>query len=105
MTPTEQELKRFRTEIRHRRAWCISIMLIILIIFVGVTVLAFPSWRLFGIPKLTWAPPFYLLIFALFVSIAFIWRCPLCRGQLGKVFGDRFCPKCGARFDDSSADG
>ncbi len=42
-----------------------------------------------------------LAVFAVIGMIIFSfynWRCPVCRGYLGKGGGKKFCPRCGAKF-------
>jgi hypothetical protein len=100
MNYTEEEINKLRASFRKRRAVRISIFILILFILVSVTALAFPSWELFGLPRLAWAPFFYIVMFALIAGIAFVWRCPACHGLLGDVFNTKFCSKCGFKFYD-----
>jgi len=100
MNYSEDDIKKFKEKFRKRRSMRIGIFVLILFLLIGVTLLAFPSWELFGMKKLTWAPFFYLLMFGLITSIALIWRCPACNGLLGDVFTSKFCPKCGFKFLD-----
>jgi len=51
-----------------------------------------------GIPKLIWAPFFYILFFLDLIVIGLIWRCPGCNGLLGEVFSVKYCSKCGLKF-------
>jgi len=69
-------------------------------LMLAVVVIAFPSWKLFGLPKLTWAPFFYLIMFAHIIAIGFYWRCPACNGLLGDLFNTKYCSKCGLKFYD-----
>ncbi len=94
------EKARLRTVFKRRRAARKGICFAALALMVGVTLLAFPSWELLGLPKLVWAPFFYLVMFGLIIAIAVVWRCPLCNGLLGDVFTTRFCSKCGICLDD-----
>ncbi len=82
---------------RRIRIW---IMVTALVLMILVPLLAFPSWELFGMPKLIWAPFFYLIMFALIIGIGVFWRCPSCNGLLGDVFNTKYCPKCGHKFID-----
>jgi hypothetical protein len=98
MDATEQA--RLRAVFKRRRAARKVICFGALALMVGVTLLAFPSWELFGLPKLVWAPFFYLVMFGLIIAIAVMWRCPSCNALLGDVFSTRFCSKCGMCLDD-----
>jgi len=55
-----------------------------------------------GIPKLYWAPFFYIFFFTDLIIIGLIWRCPGCNGLLGDVFNVRYCSKCGLKFYDET---
>jgi len=76
----------------------IAVFVTILSLLIIVSVLGFPSWKLFGMEKMTWAPVFYIIMFGLIIIIAFVWRCPVCNGLLGDVFNAKFCSKCGFKF-------
>lgn len=100
MNYTIEEMKHYREVFRKRRSIRISIAITAVTVLIAVTLLAFPSWELFGMPKMTWAPFFYLLMFGLLILIAVVWRCPACNGLLGEVFNTKYCPKCGMKFQD-----
>jgi hypothetical protein len=106
MRARDQDRAQLRKEFRRRKTIRLGIFFIALALMIGVTLLAFPSWVLFGLPKGVWAPFFYLAMFALIGSIALIWRCPACHALLGDVFSTRYCSKCGICFegDASSVD-
>lgn len=89
-----------RKKFFKRRKIRIWIMAIALFLMIMVTMLAFPSWELFGMPKLIWAPFFYLAMFSLLIGIGIFWRCPACNGLLGDVFNTKYCSKCGHEFYD-----
>jgi transcriptional regulator with XRE-family HTH domain len=55
-----------------------------------------------GIPKLNWAPFFYLFFLLDLIVIGLTWRCPGCNGLLGDVFNMKYCPKCGLEFYDET---
>ena len=99
MNYTTADLNRIRRTFRTRKAIRIGIFVSALFLMIGITVLAFPSWELFGMPKLVWAPWFYLVMLALIIGIAVVWRCPACNALLGDVFSTKFCSHCGMRFD------
>ncbi|MFC2083694.1 hypothetical protein ACFLS9_01420 [Bacteroidota bacterium] len=94
----DDEIKKYKEEFKRRRSVRVGIFIFALVLLIGVTLLAFPSWELFGMPKLVWAPFFYIIMFGIIISIAIIWRCPACNGLLGDVFSTKFCPKCGFKF-------
>jgi hypothetical protein len=54
-----------------------------------------PIITIMGIPIVWLAIPFavFLLIFSLWH-----WRCPACRGYLGKRTNPKYCPKCGVEL-------
>ena len=89
-----------RKKFLKRRQIRIWISVIAIFLMISVTLIAFPTWELFGMPKLIWAPFFYLIMFALIIGIGVFWRCPSCNGLLGDVFNTKYCPKCGHKFID-----
>jgi len=100
MDKTNEEIKKYREVFLRRRTLRISIFVSILFILVILFLLGFPSWNIFGVEKMTWAPIFYIIMFGLIIMIALVWRCPVCNGLLGDVFNTKFCSKCGFKFYD-----
>ncbi|MDX2444083.1 MAG: hypothetical protein QNK30_09815 [Bacteroidales bacterium] len=100
MSHSEEEINKYRETFRKRKSIRIGIFLTALFLMISITLLAFPSWELFGMPKLTWAPFFYIIMFALIISSSVFWRCPACNGRLGDIFNTRYCSKCGVKFSD-----
>ncbi len=100
MNYTEDVIIKYKEEFKRRRSIRIGISVSILVILISVTILAFPTWELFGMPKLMWAPFLYLTMFGLIAGIAFIWRCPVCNGLLGDIINTKYCSKCGFKFYD-----
>jgi uncharacterized membrane protein len=97
----EKELDELRRIFRIRKRIRIITAFTAIFIMIAVVVLAFPSWRLFGMPKQTWAPFFYAIIMFHIITIGFYWRCPGCNGLLsGDLFNTRYCSKCGLKFYD-----
>lgn len=94
---SEEEIERYQKKFRQRKSIRIAILIFMLFLLLAVAT-TFPSFRLFGMSKLTWAPFFYLLIFGLIIAIALIWRCPACNAELANPFSTKFCPKCGFKF-------
>ena len=97
---TQKNKEVIRRKFIKRRQIRIWIAVIAIGIMIMVTLIAFPSWELFGMPKLMWAPFFYLIMFALLIGIGVFWRCPVCKGLLGDVSNTRYCPKCGYDFKE-----
>jgi transcriptional regulator with XRE-family HTH domain len=93
-----QDIFALRRAFRRRRTIRIVTACGAVFLMLTVAVLGYPSWILFGMPKRTWAPFFYLIMFAHIIGIALTWRCPLCKGLLGDVFNTRYCSKCGLSF-------
>ena len=94
---SDEEIEIYRKKFKKRKYTRITIFIIILCLLLAVAT-TFPSFRLFGMSKLTWAPFFYLLMFGLIITIALIWRCPACNAELANPFSTKFCPKCGFKF-------
>jgi len=92
MEYSEEEIKRLRELYKQRRLLGIAILIFTLLFAVTVTLIAFPSWELFGMPKLKWAPFFYVLIFGLIVSVAMVWKCPHARNWLGTCIRQNTAP-------------
>lgn len=93
-------LNGYRAKFRRRKTYRIVTFSFVIFIMIAVVILAFPSWILFGMPKMVWAPFFYLIIFAHLIGIGIMWRCPSCNSLLGDVFNSRYCSKCGLQFYD-----
>jgi hypothetical protein len=100
MEYTPEQVLHLRQTFRRRRSVRIGIFILNLSVLAGVTLAAFPSWRLFGLAKMTWAPYFYVVMFTLLFLIAVVWRCPACHGLLGDVFNTRHCSKCGLKLSE-----
>ena len=98
-TFSQEEKDRYRNEFKKRKAIRIAIFIFALCLLLAVASL-FPSFRLFGMPKLKWAPYFYLLMFGLIIGIGLVWRCPACKASLGNPFKSNFCPNCGFKFKE-----
>ncbi|MCF8267360.1 MAG: helix-turn-helix domain-containing protein [Ignavibacteriales bacterium] len=96
----DKEVENYRKIFHKRRKFRIVTFAVTITFMVLAFLLAFPSWRLFGMPKSVWAPYFYLLIFADVLGIIISWRCPGCNSLLGEVFSTRYCSKCGLKFYD-----
>jgi hypothetical protein len=53
---------------------------------------------LFGIPAVAVAAVCGAVLIAGLIFSLVNWRCPACKGYLGKAISPRFCQKCGARL-------
>ena len=95
-----RELNGYQEVFQKRKKFRLITMFSALFLMIAIVLLAFPSWILFGMPKLVWAPFFYLIMFAHLIGIGLTWRCPSCNGILGDVFNTRYCSKCGLNFYD-----
>jgi len=95
---SQEDADRYRNEFKKRKAIRMGIFIFALSLLLAVATL-FPSFRLFGMPKLKWAPYFYLSMFGLIIGIGLVWRCPACKASLGNPFNTRFCPNCGFKFN------
>ncbi|MFC2167302.1 helix-turn-helix domain-containing protein [Acidobacteriota bacterium] len=94
---SEKEIGLFKKKFKRRKFIRLSISITILF-FLLAAATTFPNFRLFGMPKLTWAPFLYLILFSLIFGIGLVWRCPACNGLLGDPFNTKFCSKCGFKF-------
>jgi transcriptional regulator with XRE-family HTH domain len=88
-----KELIQLRNMFEKRKQ--IRIYGFVLAIFVLVTAFLL---LLSGIPKLSWAPFFYLFFFLYLIVIVLTWRCPGCNTLLSDVFNVKYCSKCGLKF-------
>ncbi|MFC2121003.1 multiprotein-bridging factor 1 family protein [Bacteroidota bacterium] len=98
--PGEEDLIYYRDIFRRRKRIRIItfITAMFILVFAGFHLL-FNSGYIFGLPKSSWAPFLYLIMFAHLFGIGLTWRCPACNGLLGDVFDTKFCSKCGFRFE------
>jgi transcriptional regulator with XRE-family HTH domain len=93
-----EKILEYRRLFKKRKKIRIAAAFTAIFLMVAVVLLAFPSWVLFGMPKLVWGPFFYLLMFGHIIGIAITWRCPGCNGLLGDAFNTNYCSKCGLKF-------
>lgn len=93
----KEQIRGFRTVFERRKRLRKALFYAGLVVLFLALILVFS-----GLPKLTWAPFFYLFFFADFIAIGLTWRCPGCNGLLGDVFNVRYCSKCGLDFYDES---
>ena len=98
MEYSELEKKKYITEFQKRRSKRISILTATLIFLLLVGFIVMPLMDHLGVQRQIWAPFVYLIMFAVVISIAVLWRCPVCNGLLGDVFTTKYCSKCGFKF-------
>jgi hypothetical protein len=92
---TEDQKRAFREEfrLRRRRQW---IMALPFLLVMGAVALARePGDSLFGLAPRVWVPVALAVLAGAVVFSLRNWRCPACKGYLGRGFGPRFCPRCG----------
>ncbi len=56
--------------------------------------------ELLGIPVSAGIPLCIAIVCAGLIFSFFNWRCPACKGYLGKAINPRFCHKCGVQLQD-----
>lgn len=95
-----EEDRKFRQIFERRKQIRIGTFVSAMIFMFLIIILGFPTWNLFGMPKQTWGPFFYLIMAIHIAGIFVYWRCPVCNGLLGDVFNIHSCSKCGYKFDD-----
>jgi hypothetical protein len=98
MEYTEEQIIKYRQEFKKRRSRRIIIFWFALVFLLVIGFIVMPIMDKLGVPRLTWAPFVYLIMFGIIALIAFVWRCPACNGLLGDVFTTRYCSKCGFKF-------
>jgi transcriptional regulator with XRE-family HTH domain len=94
----DKNLVEYREMFQRRKKFRLATAYSAIILMVLVALIGFPDWVIFGMPKLTWAPYFYLIMFFHLIGIGFTWRCPGCNALLGDVTNTRFCSSCGLEF-------
>jgi transcriptional regulator with XRE-family HTH domain len=94
----EKKVAEYLRIFEKRKRFRLATFYTAIILMIAITLVGFPTWELFGLPKHVWAPYFYLLMFAHIIGIALTWRCPGCNAILGDVYNTRYCSNCGLRF-------
>jgi hypothetical protein len=90
----ESEFKRLFS-MRRKRQLLLAVPLIAAIITMLVKSES-ASPAIFGISQEVYAPAFLVFVVAALIFSFLNWRCPACKGYLGKAISPRFCAKCGA---------
>ena len=90
----ESEHKRLFSQ-RRRRQFMLAVPLFAAIITVAVKSES-ASPEILGIPEALYGPAFLVLVVGALIFSFLNWRCPACKGYLGKAISPRFCVKCGA---------
>lgn len=88
----QTEFKRLFSK-RRRRQLLLAVPLFLLIIAMAVQRDS-PN-PILGIPPEVYGPAFLVLVVAALIFSFMNWRCPACKGYLGKAISPRFCSKCG----------
>lgn|SRR5262245_41763106 len=89
----QTEFKRLFSQ-RRRRQLLLAVPLFALVITMAVrSDSATPD--ILGIPPAVYGPIFLVLVLGALIFSFLNWRCPACKGYLGKAISPRFCSKCG----------
>jgi NADH:ubiquinone oxidoreductase subunit 3 (subunit A) len=98
----DREIQAYRTIFMRRKNIRIATFYsaIIFLVIVGFVLIFSPRSELFGIPKQTWTPFVYIIMFIHLITLGIYWRCPSCNRLLGDVFNIRRCSHCGLKFYD-----
>jgi peptidoglycan/LPS O-acetylase OafA/YrhL len=88
-------------EFKRRRARQISALLPLVPVFLALYWLqTHPDEELFGLATTVWAAVMGGIILGFIVFTLSNWRCPSCRGFLGKGISPRFCRQCGTQLQE-----
>ena len=98
MEHSDDEVKKIRETYIKRRSLRIRIFVFTLVFLIIVGAILLPVMDNLGIPRRTWAPFVYFIMFIIIIAITFVWRCPVCNALLGDIFNTKFCSKCGFKF-------
>ena len=95
MEHTEDQKRAFREEfrLRRRRPWIV--LLPFLLLMAAVALARESGDSLFGLPPRVWVPVALAVLAGAVVFSLRNWRCPACKGYLGRGFGPLFCARCG----------
>lgn len=103
MEHSEEQINMYKERFKKRRSKRIGIFIFALVFLFVVGILILPLMDGLGVSRLAWAPFVYIIMFGVIISIAFVWRCPVCNAYLGgDVFSTKYCSKCGFKFDNKS---
>ena len=98
MKYSEEQIRKFKEEYAKRRSKRITIFWVTLAFLLVVGFIAIPLLDALGLPRMTWGPFVYIIVFGLIILIALVWRCPVCNGLLGDIFNTKYCSRCGFKF-------
>ena len=104
MSQPEGQLQKYREIVRKRRRLAALSSIPFFIVAAVALLSRVTSGRFLGIPFSVAGPIFYGVLLATFVLHIFVWRCPACGVYLGVIGPNRYCPKCGIRFDAEHED-
>jgi hypothetical protein len=103
MKKSEEQIIKYKEEFKRRRSRRITIFISTMIFLIVVGLFVLPIMDGLGVSRMVWAPFVYIIMFGVIISIAFVWKCPVCNAYLGgDVFSTRYCSKCGFKFDNKS---
>lgn len=100
MDVSEKEDGKIKQEFLKRRSRRITLFVFALFFLLIVGFVAIPLMEMLQVAKYYWAPFVYLVMFGVIISIAYVWRCPVCNAMLGNVFTTKYCSKCGFKFEN-----
>lgn len=86
---------------RRRVRQLIATIPMVLAVFLAISLEHAGPAGLYGIPVPVIGGLAGVLLVAGIVFTLVNWRCPACRGYLGKGMNPRFCQKCGAQLQDA----
>lgn len=104
MKHTPEQIEEIREEFKKRKQKGLTLLYVFFAILIFSAIILMPVMRGFGISKLIWAPPIYIIAFALIVVISYVWRCPSCNALLVDMLTTIYCPKCGFNFISEDSD-
>ncbi len=102
MSQPEGQLQKYRDIVRKRRRLAALSSIPFFVVAAVALLSKVTSGRFLGISFSVAGPIFYGVLLATLVLHILVWRCPACRAYLGFVAANRFCPKCGVRFEAES---
>jgi hypothetical protein len=82
---------------RRNRQWIVTIPFMLLVI-AAVWFRDHPDQAPMGVAANTFFTIFLVALASVTVFTFRNWRCPSCKGYLGKAVNPKFCPKCGSQL-------
>lgn len=87
-------------EFKVRRIRQLAATGLFMVVFIPFILVADGGGALFGLSTTVTVCIAMVVLVGVVVFSLINWRCPSCNGYLGKSWGPRFCPKCGAKLRD-----